>query len=259
MPAFGTAKTNSFMLGEASILIGPQADLRKLNPDDHLLGMVKNFAATNDTGYVELTQGVQNTVVHSTKNRSALRATFEVYEYTSRNIAFSLGLDGADFSTQTVSTALAASVSGSKTTPDTSIDLTSATGFAEGDLILVIGPDDDQIFVDIISGLTGTVATLTYGIPDNLASGTVKLANDISLASMEAEPFLACVALGNLADGQPVRIEMPKVRITKGFSMNFQTGNYGNLPFELTIYQPVAADPIFTGFETRAARLLTTA
>ena len=254
MADFGAAKSNQFMLGEATVMIGPQADLYKLNPTTHSIGLVKNFQLMADFGYVELTQGVQNNPVHTTMNKSSLRSTFEVYEYTAKNLAYSMGLDGSSLTTNTVATTISGATTGSFGTPDTAIDLTSAVGFAVNDWIMIQGATDDEIYVDQITALVSTAATLAHGIPAVVASGSaVKKITRSALASSVDQPFLSMAAVGKMADGSQVKLVVPKIRITKGFNLHFDTKNYGNLPFEATVFRPVSTDPIYTGFETRAA------
>lgn len=254
MADFGAAKSNQFMLGEATVMIGPQADLYKLNPATHAVGLVKNFQIMSDTGYVELTQGVQNNVVHSTMNKSSLRSTFEVYEYTSKNLAYAQGLDGSALVTNTVATTISGATTGTYGTPDTTIDLALATGFAVNDWIMLQGATDDEIYVDQIATLVSTAATLVHGIPAIVASGSaVKKITRTAMASSADQPFMSMAAVGKLADGSQVKVVVPKIRITKGFTLHFDTKNYGNMPFETTVYRPVSTDPIYTGFETRAA------
>lgn len=254
MADFAAAKTNAFMLGEATVMLGPQADLYKLTPTNNGIGLVKNFQLVSDVGYVELTQGVQNNIVHSTMNKSMIRATFEVYEYTSKNLAYALGMDGSGLTTNTVATTLSGAVTGSVTTPATSIDLTSATGLAQGDWILIQGAAQDDIYVTQIASLTGTTATVSPGIPAAVADDSVvRKVTRTALASSVEQPFLSMAAVGKLADGTQVKVVIPKIRVTKGFTMQFDTKNYGNMPFEATVYRPVSTDPVYTGFETRAA------
>ena len=52
-------------------------------------------------------------------------------------------------------------------------------------------------------------------------------------------------------------IAFPKVRVTKGFDIDFRTDNYGNLPFELTIYDQVSTDPFYSAFGGDQARVFT--
>ena len=46
-----------------------------------------------------------------------------------------------------------------------------------------------------------------------------------------------------MADNVEVCIEIPKLRVTKGFDLTFQTSDYANMPFEFDVYDLVPADP----------------
>jgi hypothetical protein len=257
MADFGAANTNTFMLGEATVMIGLPADLYKMTPSTHGIGLVKNFQVNSDTGYVELTQGVQNNVVHTTMNKSQVRATFEVYEYTSKNLSYALGLDGSSLTTNTVATTTAASITGSSGTPDVTVDVTSATGLTAGDYIIIQGTQPDEIFVDKIASIASSVLTLTHGIPQALASGAaVKKATGINMASSADQPFLCLAAVAKLADGSPCKFLLPKIRISKGFAAHFGTQNYGNMPFEATVFRPVSTDTFYSEFSTESGRLV---
>ncbi|MDR3436434.1 hypothetical protein [Telmatospirillum sp.] len=258
MSDFGSAVSKTFMLGEATVMLGAQADLYLLTPNINGVGLVKNFSLKGDVGFVDLTQGVQNQIIDSTKNKSQLNSTFEVYEYTAKNIAYALGIDGSSIVTSTlVATTTASAVTGTVASPDMSLPLTSATEFGVGNWILAQGATADQIYVDKIASIATNVLTLTYGIPDSLASGAlVRLATNIDLASTVDQPYLSMAAVGKLRDGTLVRVNVPKIRITKGFTMAFDTKNYGNLPFEATVYNLVQSDPNYANFRTRAAELV---
>ena len=64
----GFAKTKNFMLSTATVMIGPMADLHKLNPDEHSAGLVKNFQMTADPPFVGLGHGIKHNVVVHVKN-----------------------------------------------------------------------------------------------------------------------------------------------------------------------------------------------
>ena len=70
---YGLANTNRFMLGAATLLLGPQADLFNLTRAEHSVGLIKNFALTAEPSFTELTQGVRNTVVFSVMTGHAVR------------------------------------------------------------------------------------------------------------------------------------------------------------------------------------------
>jgi len=257
MADFGSAKTGSFFLSEASIYLGPQADLYKLNPATHLLGLVKNFSLSYDVGYVELTQGVQNQIVSSTMNKSQLKASWEVFEYTAKNIAFGLGMNGAALTSSPVVTTTSGAVTGTYASPDMTLAVVSATGLVANSWIIVQGATNEEIFVDKIASVATNTLTLTFGIPDNLQSGaTVRLATNLDLASTAAQPYLSAAAVSTLSDGTLIRVNLPKVRITKGFTLKADTKAYANLPFEATIYNLVTTDPNYSNFVTRQAELV---
>lgn len=59
----GEAKSTSFVLGTATVMIGPRADVFELTPEEHSIGLVKNFTLSGDPSYLDLTHGVRNTIV----------------------------------------------------------------------------------------------------------------------------------------------------------------------------------------------------
>lgn len=264
MSNFGTAKTGTFMLGEATVMVGAyganggDSDLFKLNGPQHGLGLVKNFQLKYDTGYVNLTQGLQNNIVDSAMNKSELSCSFEVYEYSAKNIAYALGQNGSLLTNAAVATTVStAETTGTYVSPDMSLSVTSATSLTAGSWIIVQGATQDQIYVDLIASVSTNVLTLTYGIPDSLPAGAiVRLAPPQALASTVDQPYLSMAAVGALRDGTLVRINIPKIKITKGFNLHFDTKSYGNMPFEATVYNPVQTDTYYSLFSAQAAQLV---
>lgn len=257
----GLAKTSAFMLGTASVLVGPQASLFDLNPTTHGLGLVKNFKVSAEPSYTELTQGVKNSIVFSVLTKNTVRASMEVFEYTSKNLAYGLGLDGSSVTQTTVATTTSGSLSGGAgigtTTP---LAVASATNLAANDYIMIFYGTDDQILVRKIASKSSNNLTLDADIPTGItvASGAVvKKVTVVGVGSKTEQPFLSAMAIGALADGSEVMIAFPKVRITKGFDVDFRTDNYGNLPYEFTIYDQVASDPFYAAFGGDQAKVFT--
>jgi len=214
----GEAKTNAFMLGSATVMLGPQADLFTLAPSTHSIGLVKNFTTSSEPQYTDLTQGVKNTIVYSVMTSNRIRAQMEVYEYTSKNIAYALGLNGS---------ALTA-ISASTTT-------TAAT-----------------------AAVATNTLTLNAALPVALASGAVvQKVNPIDVGSTADQPFLSAKIVGQLADGTEVGLLLPKVRITAGFTLGFTTDNFGNLPMEFTCYDLTSDDPNYAVFSGKQGMLFT--
>lgn len=252
----GTAKTNTFMLGTATVMLGAPEDLYNLNPDEHSIGLVKNFTLTSEPAYIELSQGVKNQIVYSVMNSNPVRATMEAYEFTAKNLAYALGIEGADtVTTQTVETTLASAIDGVPAGED-QITVTSATGITAGKYIMIAVNGDDDIIVRKVSSVASNVLTLDVAIERDVAAGAkVKVVNGIGVGSKDEQPFYAAKIAGVLADGSKVVIDIPKVRIVRGFNLNFSTENYGNLPIELTVYDLVSTDAKYADFRNESARI----
>jgi len=250
----GEAKTNAFMLGSATVMLGPQADLFTLAPSTHAIGLVKNFTISAEPSYTDLTQGVKNSIVYSVMTGNTVRAQMEVYEYTSKNIAYALGLNGSSLAAIAATTTLSAAVIAAAT----SITVTSPTGLTAGSWISIQEGTDDKIFYRKIASVSTNTLTLNAALPVAIANGAVvQKVNMIDVGSKEDQPFLAAKIVGSLADGTEVGILIPKLRITAGFTLGFMTDNFGNLPFEFTCYDLTADDPNYADFSGRQAMLFT--
>ncbi len=90
----GEARTSAFSLSAATVMLGTQDELFNLEPDQNSVGLVKNFSVTSTPTFTNLSQGVAGNIVASVMTNNVVKATFEAYEYTARNIAYALSLDG---------------------------------------------------------------------------------------------------------------------------------------------------------------------
>lgn len=248
----GTAKTNDFMLGTATIMIGEMADLYDLNPTNHSIGLVKNFTVTSEPAYTELTQGVKNTIVASVMTSNPVRATMEAYEFTAKNIAYSLGIEGAaQVTEQATLTTLSAPVTAAATT----MTVTSATGITVGKYVMILVDDEDRFEVRKITAVASNTLTLHRALPAIATGRPVRVVNMIEVGSKDDQPYYSAKVAGKLASGEEVVILFPKIRIVRGFSLAFQSDNFGNLPIEFTIYDPVAADTFYADFNGASAQI----
>lgn len=373
MPGAGSAKTESFNLGAATVMIGPKADVLDFTPEKHGIGLVKNFTFSSSDQYLDLTQGIRNTVVYSVKNGSDITASMEVYEYTSRNLAYALGLEGFEL-IEGADLALKENINGDMVTTEIKVSASSdssASDFLSDDYVIIQGnksSNEDLVFVGklaeatfdpgtapqvavngtvldlmralkqandgvavltiekghmkVLAGaeqtvtcsekfktvfgitegergpLTGTVEvsakdvlstlgfanndevtisidsneiaealiktspaadssasyTLTFDrpIPEgfNFSAGDrVHKVNLIPVGSAEDQPTLAAKIVGILPEGKkPVTIIIPKLRISNGFSLSFQTDQYGNMPYEFTPMEQVMSDPLYAEY-----------
>lgn len=257
---YGLAMSNRFMLGAATLLLGPQADLFNLTRAQHSVGLIKNFALTAEPTYTDLSQGVKNTVVYSVMTGHTARASAELYEFSAKNIAYTAQMNGATMEVATnIETTLSAAVAGSSGTPATSVTVASATGLAVGDWILIQDPTTpDDAVVRKISAIATDTLTTNPNIQRNLANGsTVRRVNFIEVGTKQEQPFFSAMIHGVLANGDEVSIALPKVRVTNGLNLSFATNDYGNMPIELGIYDLVPTDPHYAQFGSVPAGILT--
>lgn len=255
---YGLANTNRFMLGAATLLLGPQADLFNLTRAEHSVGLIKNFALTAEPSFTELTQGVRNTVVFSVMTGHAVRGSAELYEFTAKNLAYTAQMNGAAFEPDTnIETTTSAALDGT-TTPVTAVTVVAGTGFAVDDWILIQNPaNPDDAVPRKITAIASNELTVAPAIARQFASGaTVRRMNFIEVGGKEETPFYAALVHGVLADGSEVTVALPKVRVTNGLNLSFQTNDYGNMPIELGVYDLVATDPHYATFGSVPAAIL---
>lgn len=250
----GEAITDAFMLGTATIMIGPQADLMNLSKANSI-GLVKNVTMKSTPGFTELTQGVKNTLVYSVMTSNDVMVDGEMYEYTGKNLSYSLGLDGssvAPIATSTlVATALTDPTPPALTAAVLAVTAASGSNYVGGDYIFVQVGTQDQVFVRKVLSVASDNLTLSSGFPVGIPIGSiVRKVNVVAVGSLEDQPFLSCKVVGTLANGEEMVILLPKVRITSGVSVGFKTDKFDFIPLQLKIYDLVSTDPNYAMFQT---------
>lgn len=121
--------------------------------------------------------------------------------------------------------------------------------------------DNDELAITIDGEKYGVVAkttpsedtsaaytiTLSSPIPEKMEFVEGDMAKKVVLlyvGSREAQPFLCAKVVGILPDGKtPITIIFPKIRVTNGFNIGFQSDTYSNMPYEFTPFRMVKSDP----------------
>ena len=241
----GLAKTNNFMLATAEVMIGPMADLRKLNPTEHGIGLVKNFSITPEPNYTELQQGLQGTIVESVRTSNVVRATMEVFEYTAENLAYGLGLEG-DYTKHTVNSTVDGSVSSGST-----FDVATGDGsnFTAGDYVMIINDNNADFVIAKITNVATDTLTVQDAFTRTINDGAVvKKVHGLDIGQKSNQPYYAAKITGKLTDGSQVVMEIPKFRIVNGFAVAFSTDDFANMPFEMTLYDLVSTDDFYAEY-----------
>lgn len=250
----GEAKTNAFMLGTATIMLGAMADLMNLT-EENSIGLVKNVVVQTTPGFTDLTQGVKNSLVYSVMTSNESSVTGEVYEYTSQNLSYAAGLDGAEIkpttAKTTVKTAVVAPV-GPSTEGLKVIPVDSVTDFKANDTVFIYIAGTENVMVRKVVSIETPANSLTLdkGLPFALPIGTVVQAvNVLAIGSTDDQPFFSAKIVGKLANGDMIAILIPKVRIASGLNIGFQTENFDNMALELKVFDLVGTDPFYAAFQ----------
>ena len=240
----GEAQSINFAVGTATIMLGAPADLRNFTPATHSIGLVKDVKIMAEASYIKLTQGVRNSVVHSIKTGEPVSMGAAIYEYNAKNWTYALGFAGYDVALTAASTYVTTAVAANPAGEDT-VDVTSAASFNVGDYVMLQVGTDDQVYPRRVGAKTTTTLTFDADFV-NIAiplGATVRKCAIVPIGRKSEQPFLAAKIVGSMADNVEVCIEIPKLRVTKGFDLTFQTSDYANMPFEFDVYDLVPADP----------------
>lgn len=261
----GDAKSAEFLLSTATLMIGPQSAVMALNPTDHSVGLVKNVMAEYNPTFVELTQGITAQTVMSVNTASASKISAEVYEYNAMNLAYGAGLDGSTYAPNTTSFVLETAITAGGAT----IVLPTGDGatWTAGDYgILADTTQVDRIHVFKVTSVSADTLTLEtdYAIPATggdelwpISTTIVYQVNAIGVGGQTSQPTFGAKIVGVMPDnGEPVTLVFPKVKITKGLSLSFQTKDFSNMPFELQPYALLPSDPFYADFGSKTWRVL---
>lgn len=255
----GEARSTNFMLGVAEVMIGPRDKLHELNPAEHSLGLVKNFNATSQREKTSLTQGVQNAIIFERTTGITSSASCEVYEYTPKNLAYALSLEGSGFQTVTgmarTMTAIGVNNSDNTHTLTTDTPATPQT-LTVGGFVTIREPNDNNITLAKVQQVTPTLIVKVDVGTKVFASGSViQACHVLDIGKSGESSEYAAKVVGQLSDGTWMTLLYPRISITSGLSMAFQTDNYGNMPFEFTPMQLIPGDKYYSEFSGRLAKL----
>lgn len=254
-------KNNAYLLGEATLMIAPYSDATpvfELTPDLHSVGMVRNVTLSQEQDEVELRKGIMQHLVDSKKSNVRTSLSAEVFEFSAQNILYSQSLGRA--ATPVKRGKLKTTATGPQATIVVNTDpipgeaasgLTVAGDIPNGCtlLIQVAGTGNDYVLPVRVTAAT-TLATgdftVTAAIPAGMsfpAGSRVWVVNEIDVATTAEQDFFKVKVAGTLSNNErPVTLVLPKVKIRRGFQIQFDEGNYTSMPFEFSPYFLAASE-----------------
>ena len=239
----GLAVTDNEILSSATVMIGPRADLLGLNSLQHSVGLAKNFSLSTSPSYNALTQGLTNETVQSVMTASGLSMSVDAYEFTQKNLQYVSGLDGSasSFEAVDIDTTTVAFTPG-----DTDIVVAGdvSANYAVGDRVVIQVGTTDQTHTVILSAVAATTdTTLSFtadwttpvGALDYPIGSRVIKAKSTNYGGVSTTPTFAMKVVGTLpANGTPISIMVPRVRITGGMAVNMSPDTWASMPVQFT-------------------------
>ena len=241
--------TNQFNIGVSTVMVGPMDKVLDLTPEEHSIGLIKNFSLTSETNEVTLTQGLRNTQVDSQVTGVTTQMSMEVYEYTAKNLAYAAELAGENF-TLSGNYAIDTAITGGDSATSVvlkGVDTAHQGDLQAGDTIALQSTSTkeyDKVYLAKVTQAEWSDNKLTITLDKAIPSGWDFAVDDrcffvnlIPVGSDEVQPYYGVKIVGILPNGnEPVTIICPKAKVTAGFNLGFTTDNYGNMPFEFTPY-----------------------
>lgn len=243
-------KDNKFVIGNATVMLAPYTeDVFALTPEAHSVGMVKAVTITQEADQIMLKNGIAQSTVDSQKSNVTMTTTFEGYEFGAKNLMYALGLQGSVVKRlrgRLTAAAAAAATSlsvESYPVPGDAASLIDAVGDIPlgATLLLQKADSPDNVYpVKTTAVATGagpymvTIEALPVGISFQ-AGDTVWVVNEIETGSIEQDKYFCAKIVGLLsANNEPIVVVIPKLKVAKGFNLNFSETDYSNMPFELS-------------------------
>ncbi|WP_273860746.1 hypothetical protein [Photobacterium sp. GSS17] len=255
----GKAKTDKFLLGTATIMLGEMGTLTELD-ESKSIGLVKDVTLEFSPTYIDLQQGVTNQTVFSVRNGQDTRITGSSYEFTDTNMAYAAGLNGDKVTLvegvpYTVKSAAAGD--GSDTVELTVDTPSSPVTIVQDDHVVIHSAGFSTIakVVDAATISTGTLVVEGNFHAKVTAGAKVTKVNVMDLGSNSRVQYLCAKIVGELPNGDVVVIEIPKVQWTSGLSMAFTTGDFSNMALELKPTALLTTDPDYAKYGNALVRV----
>lgn len=257
-------RSNSFMLSSATIMMAPAftTPVFELQPALHSLGMARDVSIKVDSSLIELKNGIAQTTVDARRTGVSASISATLFEMTAANIQRSMALASATspqvkrgvLTAAAAAAAVSLSINSNPVPGDTNSAITAVGDIPSGSTILIqrINGEQDYVFPTTSTGVaTGTGPYTipiagTSAIPTGMsfaAGANVWILTPIAIANSTADDLFGVKITGTLSNyDRPVTALFPKVRVSKGFQLQFTETDYGSMPLELTPFILSAAE-----------------
>lgn len=231
----GTAKTDKFLIGSCSMLIGAVGDPASLD-ESNSMGLVKDVTLEFTPTYTDLQQGVENKTIFSVKTGNDTRITGTSYEFTDHNLAYAAGLNGDDIEViEGTPYTVTAAADDSGVVSLTVDDPTKPVVLAKGDTV-VLHSKEFSVITEVVdaSELSTQKLKVAGDWHAKVTEGAkVTKVNVLALGRKQKPAYYSAKLVGELPNGDVAVVLVPKAQFKSGLSMAFTTSDFSNLNMEL--------------------------
>lgn len=253
----GTAKTDKFLIGTCSVLIGALGDPAALT-EENSIGLVKDVTLEFTPTFTDLQQGIQNKPIFSVKTGNDTRVTGSSFEFTDRNLAYAAGLNGDEVETITGTPYTISAASGTGGTVTLTVDTpASPVALVNGDDVVIHGPSFSVIAkVTDASGVgSGSLVVEGNWSASVTAGSKVTKVNVLALGKQEKPEYLSAKLIAELPNGDVAVILIPKGQFTSGLAMAFSTSDFSNLNMEFKPMGLLQSDTAYAEYGDELVRV----
>lgn len=248
-------KKNAFMLSSATLMLSKFGDtpVFDLTPKDHSVGLAQEIAVNLDSSSIDLTAGVAQAIVDTTRTNVQAMISGSIREYTAENLLRAQGMAGAvtparrgKLTVAAEAGAVSLSIASDPVPGDAASAITSGAGtIPAGATLLIQHPDDTSLVFPTRASGASTEATGThtvaiadaFAIPTGMSfpvGSTVWILTEMAIGDIGQDDYFSVKIVGTLANfNKPVAAVFPKVKIQRGFNLSFTETEYGAMPWEM--------------------------
>jgi hypothetical protein len=247
---------NSFALSSATLMIAPAfnaVDVFSMIPATHSVGMSSQVNITLDSNITELLNGVAQATVDAKRTGIKSHISANVFEMTAQNALRAMASSTTAIvpkrgvlSAAAASGAVSLSITSDPVPGDSTTAMTTIADIPSGSTILIqrVNGEQDYVFPTKTSGAatlnTGTFTVpiaAPYAIPTNMSfavGARVWVVQPAGVGNIDYDDLFQVKITGTLSNfDRPVTFVAPKVRMVKGFQMQFNETQYTSMPWDM--------------------------
>lgn len=251
--SIGRPKTTKYRIGPSEARVGPLSEAMRLTRA-HSVGMIDSASFNRTTTSADLMYGLPQVEVDTQVVTTSNTGTITLREFSSRNMRLMLGNGVQSYSTKydtTVATAAAAD--------GTSLEVVDASGFAQGDIIVIV-PDGnvDNVTVTRVASIATNTITLDSGLGllTAVSIGDLVYKSAVTSVGVSSNEYFSVSFLTVDREGNPTGYHFWKATLSGDATDSMGGTEFGSNELTLKFLQPAESEYTSGGDLEHVAELI---